>query len=169
MAINAESLVDTQEQMKNLLSGLIPDFEITAKAELVYEINRLKKEMGAIILGHNYMEAALYHTVPDQVGDSLQLAQAAALTECDPIVFCGVRFMAETAKILNPERTVLLPAKRAGCSLAESITAKDVRDLREKFPGVPIVAYVNTYADVKAEVDVCCTSSNAAQSSKCHG
>ena len=149
--------------MKGMLSELVPEFEISSKAELVYEINRLKKERGAIILGHNYMEAALYHTVADVVGDSLQLAKAAAETNADPIIFCGVRFMAETAKILNPDRTVLLPATRAGCSLAESITAQDVRNLRKKFPGVPIVAYVNTYADVKAEVDICCTSSNAAK------
>lgn len=162
MALETTSLSETKTAMKASLSGLLPEFEISAKAELVYEINQLKKERGAIILGHNYMEPTLYHCVADVVGDSLELARAAERAEADPIVFCGVRFMAETAKILNPNRTVLLPAKRAGCSLAESITAKDVRELRERFPGVPIVAYVNTYADVKAEVDICCTSSNAA-------
>jgi len=149
--------------MKDMLSKLVPEFEIKYKAELVFEINKLKEERGAIILGHNYMEPALYHTVPDIVGDSLELARKAAETDKDPIVFCGVRFMAETAKILSPERTVLLPAKKAGCSLAESITADDVRGLRKKYPGVPVVTYVNTYADVKAETDVCCTSSNAAK------
>ena len=125
--------------------------------------NQLKKERGAVILGHNYMEPALYISVPDIVGDSLELARAAAVTKADPIVFCGVRFMAETAKILSPDKTVLLPAKIAGCSLAESITAEDVRNLREKYPGVPVVTYVNTYADVKAETDICCTSGNASK------
>jgi quinolinate synthase len=163
MAISAPTVEATYEQMKRMLSRIVPDFEIRYKAELVHEINRLKEERGAIILGHNYMEPALYHTVPDIVGDSLELARKAAETDRDPIVFCGVRFMAETAKILSPERTVLLPAKKAGCSLAESITARDVRELRRKYPGVPVVTYVNTYADVKAETDICCTSSNAAK------
>jgi len=114
-------------------------------------------------LGHNYMEPALYHSIPDFTGDSLELCRQAAKTEADIIVFCGVRFMAETAKILNPTRTVLIPSPRAGCSLAESITAEDVRELRRRFPGVPVVTYVNTYAAVKAESDVCCTSGNAAK------
>jgi len=139
----------------------VPDVELRIKAELVYEINRLKKERGAIILGHNYMEPALFHTVPDVVGDSLELSRRAAAPECDPIIFCGVRFMAETAKILNPNKTVLLPAQIAGCSLAESITAEDVRKLKAQFPGVPVVSYINTYADVKAESDYICTSGNA--------
>jgi quinolinate synthase len=108
------------------------------------------------------MEPALYHTVPDFTGDSLELSRKAAETRKDPIVFCGVRFMAETAKILNPEKTVLLPSMKAGCSLAASITAEDVRQLKKRFPGVPVVTYINTYADVKAESDVCCTSGNAA-------
>jgi quinolinate synthase len=145
------------------LARVVPDFELRYKAQLVFEINRLKEERGAIILGHNYMEPALYHTVPDFVGDSLELARKAAETDRDPIVFCGVRFMAETAKILNPSKTVLLPAKVAGCSLAESITADDVRALKARYPGVPVVTYINTYADVKAEADVCCTSGNAAR------
>lgn len=149
--------------MAKKLSRVVPDAELRIKAELVFEINRLKMERGAIILGHNYMEPALFHTVPDIVGDSLHLSREAARTKCDPIIFCGVRFMAETAKILNPTRTVLLPAKKAGCSLAASITAEDVRKLRAKYPGVPIVTYINTYADVKAECDVCCTSANAAK------
>ncbi len=150
-----------RQHMHEKLAGIVPDFEIEIKAEIAAEVNELKRERGAVILGHNYMEPALYHSVCDFHGDSLELSRIAARTDCDPIVFCGVRFMAETAKILNPERTVLLPAKVAGCSLAASITAQDVRDLRSKYPGVPIVAYINTYADVKAEVDVCCTSSNA--------
>jgi len=145
------------------LAHVVPEFELKYKAELVCKINRLKKERGAVILGHNYMEPALYHTVPDIVGDSLELARRAAETDADPIVFCGVRFMAETAKILNPGKTVLLPAAKAGCSLAESITAADVRELRRRYPGVPVVTYVNSYADVKAETDVCCTSSNASK------
>ena len=162
MAIDAPTLEQTRRQMEKLLDRIIPTGEIRLKAELVYEINRLKKERGAIILGHNYMEPALYHTVADVVGDSLELSRKAAETTANPIIFCGVRFMAETAKILNPSKTVLLPAKEAGCSLAASITAEDVRGLRERYPGIPVVAYVNTYAAVKAEVDLCCTSGNAA-------
>ncbi len=163
MPINADTFEQTYEFMRQKLDRLVPEIELKYKAELAYEINRLKKERGAIILGHNYMEPALYISVPDIVGDSLELSRAAAQTEADPIVFCGVRFMAETAKILSPEKMVLLPAKIAGCSLAESITAEDVRKLREKYPGVPVVTYVNTYADVKAETDICCTSGNAAK------
>src|SRR5262245_6243142 len=139
MAINGATIQETRDLMQRKLRGVVPEAEIAIKAELVFEINRLKKERGAIILGHNYMEPALFHTVPDVVGDSLMLAREAAKTLCNPIIFCGVRFMAETAKILNPERTVLLPAQVAGCSLAASITAADVRALRERFPGVPIV------------------------------
>jgi quinolinate synthase len=163
MPIQADTVRETYELMQRKLHHLIPDMEIRYKAELVYEINRLKKEKGAVILGHNYMEPALYHTVPDIVGDSLELSRAVISVAGDPVVFCGVRFMAETAKILNPQKTVLLPAKKAGCSLAESITADDVRRLRRRYPGVPIVTYINTYADVKAESDVCCTSGNAAK------
>ena len=132
------------------------------KAEIAYEVNRLKEERNAVILGHNYMEPALFHSVPDYTGDSLELSRKAVETDKDMIVFCGVRFMAETAKILNPDKTVLLPSLNAGCSLAASIKAEDVRALRKKFPGVPVVTYINTYADIKAESDVCCTSSNAA-------
>ncbi len=138
------------------------DRELQEKAELAAEINQLKQEQDAVILGHNYMEPALFHTIPDYTGSSLELSRRAAEAEADTIVFCGVRFMAETAKILNPNKTVLLPAEEAGCSLAESISAADVRKLRERYPGVPVVTYVNTYADVKAESDICCTSSNAA-------
>ena len=150
------------ERLRDRLHDVVPDVELRYKAELADEINRLKVERDAVILGHNYMEPALYYSIADYTGDSLELSRRAAATDKSVIVFCGVRFMAETAKILNPGKTVLLPAERAGCSLAASITAADVRALRARFPGVPIVAYVNTYADVKAEVDVCCTSSNAA-------
>ncbi len=163
MGIKAKNVRDMYEQMHAKLERLVPDVEIKYKAELAFEINRLKAERGAIILGHNYMEPALYLSVTDIVGDSLELSRAAAETHADPIIFCGVRFMAETAKILSPDKTVLIPAAKAGCSLAESITAEDVRALKEKFPGVPVVTYVNTYADVKAETDICCTSSNAAK------
>ncbi len=160
--IQGSNVKETYEMMKDKLSDVVPDVELYIKAELVYEINRLKKEKNAVILGHNYMEPALFHTIPDYVGDSLGLSRRAAETDKDIIIFCGVEFMAETAKILNPGKTVLVPSDRAGCSLAASITAQDVRNLKERFPGVPVVTYVNTYADVKAECDICCTSSNAA-------
>ncbi len=149
-------------KMKAMLSDVVPDFELRYKAKLAVEINRLKHEKNAVILGHNYMEPALFHTIPDYTGDSLELSRKAARTDKDIIVFCGVKFMAETAKILNPTKAVLLPSQKAGCSLAESISAADVRTLRQRFPGVPVVSYVNTYADVKAESDLCCTSGNAA-------
>jgi quinolinate synthase len=149
------------EKLKRLLSDTAPDFELRLKAELAVEINRLKVEKNAVILGHNYMEPALFHSIPDFVGDSLELSRRAAETDKDIIVFCGVKFMAETAKILNPQKKVLIPSEKAGCSLAASITAADVRELKQKFPGVPVVTYINTYADVKAESDICCTSSNA--------
>jgi quinolinate synthase len=140
---------------------VVPDAELFYKARIAAQINALKVERNAVILGHNYMEPALFHSIPDFVGDSLELSRKAAAADKDVIVFCGVRFMAETAKILNPAKTVLLPAKKAGCSLAASITAADVRELKARYPGVPVVTYVNTYADVKAETDICCTSSNA--------
>lgn len=148
--------------LKDKLGDVVPDVELRYKAELADEINRLKAERNAVILGHNYMEPALFHSIPDFTGDSLELCLRAAQTDKDIIIFCGVRFMAETAKILNPHKTVLLPSTKAGCSLAASITAEDVRALRKRFPGVPVVTYVNTYADVKAESDYCCTSGNAA-------
>ena len=141
----------------------MPAFEIEAKAELVAEINQLKGEKNAVVLGHNYMEAALYNFVADIRGDSLALCRQAQQSTCDIILFCGVYFMAETAKILNPSRKVLIPSLQAGCSLAASITADDVRTLRKHYPDVPIVTYINTYAEVKAEADVCCTSSNASR------
>jgi quinolinate synthase len=116
-----------------------------------------------VILAHNYQTPEIFHCVADVVGDSLALAREGAKTDADVIVMAGVHFMAETAKILSPEKTVLIPDSHAGCSLAESITAADIRLLRQRYPGVPIVAYVNTSADVKAEVDICCTSANAVQ------
>ena len=149
-------------ELQAKIGGYAPAFELRLQAELAYEIEQLKRQRNAVILGHNYMEPALFHSVPDFVGDSLDLSRKAAQTEKDIIVFCGVKFMAETAKILNPTRTVLIPSLEAGCSLAASITAADVRALKARFPGVPVVSYVNTYADVKAESDICCTSGNAA-------
>ena len=148
-------------QMKAKLAHVVPDVELRYKAELAAQIVELKQQRNAVILGHNYMEPALFHSIPDFAGDSLELSRKAAQTDKDIIVFCGVKFMAETAKILNPSKTVLLPAKEAGCSLAASLTAADVRALKQRFPGVPVVTYVNTYADVKAESDICCTSGNA--------
>lgn len=145
------------------VAHLVPEIEHRAKAELAVEINRMKGERDAIILGHNYMEPALYHLVADVTGDSLELCRKAAVASQQVIVFCGVEFMAETAKIINPSRTVLIPSEKAGCSLAQSITADDVRALKARYPGVPVVTYINTYADVKAETDVCCTSGNAAK------
>ncbi len=155
------SVESMYQEMKRKLEKVVPDVELRYKAELAEQINQLKAEKNAVILGHNYMEPALFHSIPDFKGDSLDLARKAAQTDKSIIVFCGVRFMAETAKLLNPTKMVLLPSEKAGCSLAASITAEDVRNLRAKYPGVPAVAYVNTYADVKAEVDICCTSSNA--------
>ncbi|MBE2222500.1 MAG: quinolinate synthase NadA, partial [Anaerolineae bacterium] len=149
------------EDLNRKIGAYTPEPELWIKARLAAEINQLKKERNAILLGHNYMEPALFHTVPDVVGDSLYLSRMAAETDKDIIVFCGVRFMAETAKILNPEKTVLIPALPAGCSLAAGITAEDVRQIKAQFPGVPVVTYINTYADVKAESDICCTSGNA--------
>jgi quinolinate synthase len=121
----------------------------------------LKRERNAVILAHNYQTPEIFHGVADIVGDSLALAREAACTDADVIVLCGVHFMAETAKLLNPDKTVLIPDPEAGCSLAASITGADVRLLRERYPGVPVVTYVNTSAEVKAESDVCCTSANA--------
>jgi quinolinate synthase len=162
-AATLSTITDADEmfaRMKEMLSEVAPEFELRVKARQAAAINRLKKEKKAIILGHNYMEPVLFHSIPDYIGDSLELSRRAAQADADIIVFCGVKFMAETAKLLNPTKTVLIPSL-AGCSLAASITAQDVRDLRAKYPGVPVVTYVNTYADVKAESDICCTSGNA--------
>jgi len=140
---------------------VIPDVEWPIHAPLIAAINDLKRERNATILAHNYQTPEIFYGVGDITGDSLALAQKGAEVDADVIVMCGVRFMAETAKILSPEKTVLLPDMKAGCSLAASITGADVRRLREQYPGVPVVTYVNAYADVRAEADICCTSSNA--------
>lgn len=157
----ARTREETLERMRERLSRLVPEVELRIKADLAFEINQLKRERNAVILGHNYMEPALFHSVTDYRGDSLELSRISATTEADIIVFCGVQFMAETAKILNPSRTVLIPSEKAGCSLAQGITAEDVRRLKAIYPGAPVVTYVNTYAEVKAESDYCCTSGNA--------
>jgi len=141
----------------------IPEVEWAIYEPLVDKINRLKKEKNAVILAHNYMTPEIYHCVADIVGDSLLLAKESQKAKADTIIMCGVHFMAETAKILNPDKKVLIPDMSAGCSLAESITGDDVRLLKEKYPGVPVVSYVNTSADVKSETDICCTSSNAVE------
>jgi quinolinate synthase len=143
------------------VAKVIPPVEWPFHAPYVKAINDLKKVRNAVILAHNYQTPEIYNCVADYVGDSLQLAKMAAASEADVIVQGGVHFMAETSKVLNPAKTVLIPDSRAGCSLAESIDAADIRALRAQYPGVPIVAYVNTSAEVKAEVDICCTSSNA--------
>lgn len=141
----------------------IPEIEWPIHAPYVYWINKLKKQRNAVILAHNYQTPEIYHCVSDMRGDSLQLAREATMVDEEIIIQCGVHFMAETSKLLNLQKTVLIPDMKAGCSLAESITGADVRLLRERYPGVPIVTYVNTSADVKAESDICCTSSNAAR------
>jgi len=142
-------------------SDVLPEAEIAARQPLVDEINRLKTERNAIVAAHNYMTPDIYHLAADITGDSLALANLALETEADVIVLAGVHFMAETAKIINPEKTVLIPDLRAGCSLADGITGADVRVLKEQHPGVPVVSYVNTSAEVKAESDITCTSGNA--------
>jgi quinolinate synthase len=142
---------------------VIPPVEWPFHAPYIKAINELKRERNAVILAHNYQTPEIFHGVADIVGDSLQLARKATEVEADIIVQCGVHFMAETSKLLNPEKTILIPDSRAGCSLAASITGADVRLLKQRYPGVPVVTYVNSSADVKAETDVCCTSSNAVQ------
>jgi len=140
---------------------VVPRVEWATMEDDVAAIWRLKRERNAVILAHNYQTPEIFHGVADIVGDSLALAREAQTVQADAIVLAGVHFMAETAKLLNPDKTVLIPDLRSGCSLAESITAADVRALRSAHPGVPVVTYVNTSADVKAESDVCCTSGNA--------
>ena len=142
---------------------VVPPVEWPFFAPYVKAINALKKERNAVLLAHNYQTPEIYNCVADFVGDSLQLAKEATKTDADIIVQGGVHFMAETSKLLNPDKVVLIPDIKAGCSLASSITGADVRLLRERYPGVPVVTYVNTSADVKAESDICCTSSNAVQ------
>ena len=155
-----ESLART-EPLHAKVAHVIPDFEWPIFAEDADAILALKRRRNAVILAHNYQTPEIYHCVADLVGDSLALARMAMATDADVIVLAGVHFMAETAKLLNPEKTVLIPDLEAGCSLAESITPEDVRRLRRQYPGVPVVTYVNTSAAVKAESDICCTSGNA--------
>lgn len=145
------------ERVKNV----VPRLEWATMEDDVAAIWRLKAERNAVILAHNYQTPEIFHGVADIVGDSLALAREAVAVQADVIVLAGVHFMAETAKLLNPDKTVLVPDLRAGCSLAESITAADVRGLKAAHPGVPVVTYVNTSAEVKAESDICCTSGNA--------
>ena len=143
------------------ISKVMPEIEWSVHAPYIHRINQLKKEKNAIILAHNYQTPEIYHGIADVAADSLALAIEASKTEADIIVMAGVHFMAETSKLMSPGKKVLLPDMTAGCSLSSSITGKDVRLLKEKYPGVPVVSYVNTSADVKAETDICCTSANA--------
>ena len=143
------------------VSKVIPEIEWAFHAPLIHKINQLKKEKNAVVLAHNYQTPEIFYGIADIAADSLALAVEAEKTKADIIVMCGVHFMAETAKLMNPNKKVLLPDMGAGCSLASSITGSDVRMLKEKYPGVPVVTYVNTSAEVKAESDVCCTSANA--------
>ncbi|MCH2468198.1 MAG: quinolinate synthase NadA [Gemmatimonadetes bacterium] len=145
------------------LDGVLPDIEIAALAPVIEEIEELKESRNAVVLAHNYMTPDIYHGVADMKGDSLALARLAKKTDAEVILMAGVHFMAETAKIVNQSKTVLIPDMDAGCSLADAITGADVRLLRERYPGVPVVTYVNTSAEVKAEADICCTSGNAVQ------
>ncbi len=156
-----DSVDGMYEHLQSRLKDVVPDFELKMKAEVACEVNRLKQKKNAVILGHNYMEPALFHSVPDYTGDSLFLSRVSAEAQAEVIVFCGVRFMAETAKILNPDRTVLLPSAKGGCSLAESVRAHEVEALKALYPDAVSVTYVNCYADVKAGVDYVCTSGNA--------
>jgi quinolinate synthase len=143
------------------ISKVMPEIEWSIHAPYIHRINQLKKEKNAIVLAHNYQTPEIYHGISDVAADSLALAIEAAKTKADIIVMAGVHFMAETSKLMSPEKKVLLPDMDAGCSLSSSVTGKDVRLLKEKYPGVPVVSYVNTSADVKAETDICCTSANA--------
>jgi len=160
MSVQQQNLSSTQEIYKKI-SKFVPEAEWKIHAPLIERINKIKKEKNAIILAHNYQTPEIYHGVADISADSLALAVEASKTKADKIIMCGVHFMAETAKLMNPNKKVFLPDMQAGCSLASSITGKDVRLLKQKYPGVPVVSYVNTSADVKAETDVCCTSANA--------
>ena len=160
MELNTEIKLST-DPIFNKISKVVPEIEWKIHAPLIYKINKLKKEKNAVILAHNYQTPEIYHGIADYAADSLSLAVEASKTNADIIVMCGVHFMAETAKLMNPTKKVLLPDMNAGCSLSSSITGKDVRLLKEKYPGVPVVSYINTSADVKAETDVCCTSANA--------
>ena len=160
MSVQQRNLNGSSEIYKKI-SKFVPENEWKVHAPLIEKINKLKKEKNVIILAHNYQTPEIYHGVADIAADSLALAVEAAKTSADKIIMCGVHFMAETAKLMNPTKKVFLPDMQAGCSLASSITGEDVRLLKQKYPGVPVVSYINTSADVKAETDVCCTSANA--------
>ena len=160
MSAQQHNIANSQDIYKKI-SKFIPDAEWKIHAPLIDKINKLKREKNAIILAHNYQTPEIYHGVADIAADSLALAIEASKTSADKIIMCGVHFMAETAKLMNPAKRVFLPDMEAGCSLASSITGEDVRLLKQKYPGVPVVSYVNTSADVKAETDICCTSANA--------
>ena len=162
MQLNAE-IKKATDPIYQKVSKVIPEIEWSFHAPLIHKINMLKKEKNAVVLTHNYQTPEIFHGVSDVAADSLALAVEASKTEADIIILCGVHFMAETAKLMNPKKKGLLPDMGAGCSLASSITGKDVRLLKEKYPGVPVVSYVNTSAEVKAESDICCTSANAVQ------
>jgi quinolinate synthase len=162
MQLNAE-IKKATDPIYQKVSKVIPEIEWSFHAPLIHKINMLKKEKNAVVLTHNYQTPEIFYGVSDVAADSLALAVEASKTEADIIILCGVHFMAETAKLMNPKKKVLLPDMGAGCSLASSITGKDVRLLKEKYPGVPVVSYVNTSAEVKAESDICCTSANAIQ------
>jgi quinolinate synthase len=160
MELNTDIKLST-DPIFNKISKVVPEIEWKIHAPLIHKINKLKKEKNAVILAHNYQTPEIYHGIADFAADSLALAIEASKTKADIIVMCGVHFMAETAKLMSPHKKVLLPDMSAGCSLSSSITGRDVRLLKKKYPGVPVVSYVNTSADVKAETDVCCTSANA--------
>ena len=160
MEFNAE-VKRVTDPIYQKVSRAVPEIEWSTHAPYIYKINKLKKEKNAVILAHNYQTPEIYHGISDFSADSLALAVEAAKTKAEIIVMCGVHFMAETAKLMSPEKKVLLPDMSAGCSLSASITGEDVRNLKKKYPGVPGVSYVNTSADVKAETDICCTSANA--------
>ena len=160
MEISAE-IKKVTDPIYQKISGTVPEVEWLTHAPYIYKINKLKKEKNAVILAHNYQTPEIYHGISDFSADSLALATEAAKTKADIIVMCGVHFMAETAKLMSPNKKVLLPDLRAGCSLSSSITGEDVRKLKKQYPNVPVVSYVNTSAEVKAETDICCTSANA--------
>jgi len=160
MELNTDIKIST-DPIFNRISKVVPEIEWKIHAPLIHKINKLKKEKNAVVLAHNYQTPEIYHGVADFAADSLALAIEASKTKADIIIMCGVHFMAETAKLMSPHKKVLLPDMSAGCSLSSSITGKDVKLLKEKYPNVPVVSYVNTSADVKAETDVCCTSANA--------
>jgi len=160
MSAQEQFNTETAEIYKKI-SKYVPEIEWKVHAQLIEKINKLKKEKNAIILAHNYQTPEIYHGVADVAADSLALAIEASKANADIIVMAGVHFMAETAKLMNPNKKVLIPDMNAGCSLAASLTGTDVRLLKKKYPGVPVVSYVNTSADVKAETDICCTSANA--------